>query len=174
MIAALLKSSRPDISIQGIDVLARQGTLIRVETFDGVHIPFADDSFDLVLFSDVLHHTEDPGILLREARRVAGYVLMKDHYREGFAARQRLRFMDWTGNARFGVALPYNYWSREQWEQAWKQAGLRVEKISTELGLYPLPVNWLFGAGLHFVVLLKKDLRTEPIDTTLPAAEAVP
>lgn len=160
LISALLQSKRQDLSIQGIDVLARQNTHIPVGTFDGVHIPFADNSFDVVLFSDVLHHTEDPGILLLEAFRVSTYILIKDHYRDGFAAERRLRFMDWVGNARFGVALPYNYWSKDQWDSTWHRIGLRVQRISTHLGLYPPPVNWLFDTGLHFVALLKKDVGT--------------
>jgi SAM-dependent methyltransferase len=41
--------------------------------FDGVTLPFADDTFDLVVFSFVLHHVADvyKPLLLAEARRVA-------------------------------------------------------------------------------------------------------
>jgi ubiquinone/menaquinone biosynthesis C-methylase UbiE len=35
------------------------------------HLPFADDSFDLVFLGHVLHETDDPGRALEEARRVA-------------------------------------------------------------------------------------------------------
>ena len=156
LVSALLRSKRPDISIQGIDVLARPDTHIPVTNFDGTRIPFEDRSFDVVLFSDVLHHTDDPAILLREAHRVAAFVLIKDHYREGLAAALRLRFMDWVGNARFGVALPYNYWTKDQWNQAWKLIGLRTEQITTRIGLYRPPVNWVFGAQLHFIALLRR------------------
>jgi hypothetical protein len=82
--------------------------------------------------------------------------MIKDHYREGIVARQRLRFMDWVGNARFGVALPYNYWSRRQWSLAWSQIGLESEQMVTKLGLYPKPADWIFGAQLHFITLLKR------------------
>ena len=157
LISALLQSKRPDLSIQGIDVLARESTHIPVRKFDGTHMPFQDGFFDVVLFSDVLHHTEDPRILMREACRVADHVLIKDHYREGLAAYSRLRFMDWIGNARFGVALPYNYWTKAQWREAWRLMGLRTEQMSTQLGLYFPPVNWIFGAQLHFIALLGKN-----------------
>lgn len=155
LIAALLSSKRPDIEIQGVDVLARGHSHIPVQIFDGVRLPFQDKSFDVVLFSDVLHHTPDPLALQREARRVANqFVLIKDHYRKGLAAATRLRFMDWVGNARFGVSLPYNYWTEEQWHDGWREIGLRRERLITRLGLYPVTADWLFGAQLHFITML--------------------
>src|ERR1039458_1438910 len=100
LISAVLLSRRPDLSLRGIDVLPRSRTHIPVEMFDGSRIPFDDQSFDAVLFSDVLHHTPHPAALLREARRVAAHcVLIKDHNRNGLAAGARLRFMDWVGSA---------------------------------------------------------------------------
>lgn len=155
LVSAILQSKRPDISVRGIDVVPRDHTHISVGTFDGRHFPFSDASFDVVLFSDVLHHTGDPAALLREARRVATrHVLLKDHYRKGIAAYTRLRFMDWVGNARFGVALPFNYWSEEQWQATWQEIGLRPQHLITKLGLYPRAADWVFGAKLHFIALL--------------------
>jgi SAM-dependent methyltransferase len=157
LIASFLRSKRPDIEIRGVDVLARSGTHIPVEIFDGTNLPFEDESFDVVLFSDVLHHTNDPVAPQREARRVACQcVLIKDHYRKGVAAGTRLRFMDWVGNSRFGVRLPYNYWTEMQWRTAWKEIGLRPKQVINRLGLYPVPADWFFGAQLHFVALLEK------------------
>jgi ubiquinone/menaquinone biosynthesis C-methylase UbiE len=158
LISAALQSQRPDIRIQGLDVLPRQQTYIPVELFDGLHLPLESKSFDVVLFSDVLHHTEQPSTLLQEARRVATrHVVIKDHFREGLAAGARLRFMDWVGNARFGVALPYNYWTEKQWHNAWQAAGLVTQQLVTRLGLYPVPASWFFEANLHFIALLVPD-----------------
>ena len=157
LLSATLQSKRADLNIRGIDVLPRERSYIPVEMFDGTRIPFEDGSFDAVMFSDVLHHTDDPAVLLREAKRVAAkWLLIKDHRRNGVAAGLRLRFMDWVGNARFGVALPYNYWSQDQWRSAWQEIGLEPEALVIHLGLYPAPANWVFGAGLHFLTRLKK------------------
>ncbi len=157
-ISAVLQSMRPDIRVQGIDVLPRAETHIPVELFDGFHFPFENASSDVVLFSDVLHHAADPSILLREAHRVAArHVVIKDHLRKGLAAGARLRLMDWVGNARFGVALPYNYWDEGQWHSEWQKIGLVPEQLVTRLGLYSAPADWVFGAQLHFIALLKQD-----------------
>jgi hypothetical protein len=107
------------------------------------------------MFVDVLHHTADPLLLLREANRVGKMILIKDHFREGFFSGTRLRFMDWVGNARHGVALPYNYWSRSEWSAAFSQLGLKAGEMKTSLGLYPVPASWIFERGLHFVARLQ-------------------
>jgi hypothetical protein len=107
------------------------------------------------MFADVLHHTEDPMVLLREARRVSrAFIVIKDHEREGVLSETRLRLMDWVGNARFGVSLPYNYWPRSRWIEAWKELGLLAERVERDLSLYPCPFDCVFGASLHFIARL--------------------
>lgn len=154
-LAARLMELRPDISVEGVDVLVRSNTAIPVRSFDGAHLPAADASVDVVLFVDVLHHTDDPATLLREAARVSrSTVLLKDHLRQGFAAQTTLRVMDWVGNARHRVRLPYNYWTPAQWTEAFEQLGLAVHRWKSSLHLYPAPASWLFDRSLHFVAQL--------------------
>ena len=152
LIDRIICEQRPGLSITGVDVLLRPHTHIPVQQFDGTHLPFEDKSFDVVLFTDVLHHTDDPEVLLREAKRVARVALvLKDHTKQGHLAYLTLRFMDWVGNARHGVALPYNYWTYSQWMGALRSLGLTVQVWKQALGLYPRPASWLFDRRLHFV-----------------------
>lgn len=155
LLAHLLQQQRPDLTICGIDVLLQGQRYIPVEEFDGKVIPYADASFDVVMFVDVLHHADNPMELLREGVRVSrGTILIKDHPLNGILAGPTLCFMDWVANARHGIALPHQYWPRERWFAAFKTLGLRVKVWKTQLGLYR-PAGWLFGRGLHFIALLE-------------------
>ena len=115
-----------------------------------------DDAVDYALMVDVLHHTDDPTILLREAARVSRRgVVVKDHDVVGLAARPTLRFMDWVGNAHHGVVLPYNYWTPGQWKAAFEALGLRQHGRTSDIPLYPFPASLMFGRRLHFATRLE-------------------
>jgi SAM-dependent methyltransferase len=141
--------------ITGLDVLARPNASIPVATFDGRHLPLPDAGVDVVMFVDVLHHAEEPFELLAEARRVArNGILIKDHLCETRSNARILGLMDWVGNFGHGVALPYNYWSSDEWKTARDRLGLQAVETRKDLGLYPAVVRPLFENGLHFVSYL--------------------
>lgn len=155
LLAHLILQRRPDLKIEGIDVLLRSQAYVPVKAFDGQSIPHENGSFDVVMFVDVLHHVERQEELLAEARRVSRrHVVIKDHTLNGFMAGPTLRFMDWVGNARHGVALPYNYWPRERWLETFVRLKLEVGVWKKDLGLYPPLANWVFGRSLHFMARL--------------------
>lgn len=146
---------RADLSLHGIDVSLRPKLHISAVRFDGKAIPYPDKSFDVVMFLDVLHHTLDPMILIREARRVARKcILIKDHNRTGLGAGPILRFMDWIGNAPHDVVLTYNYWPERRWRETFAQLNLTVAEYRSDLGLYPIPASWIFERSLHFIARL--------------------
>ena len=154
-LAALIKELRPDVTIQGIDVMVRENTMIPVAKFDGSVIPFPDKFFDGVMFVDVLHHTNDPIVLLREASRVAkGFIAIKDHTTWGTFSDLTLRFMDWVGNKPHGVVLPYNYWKESQWKQAFQDLKLEILTWQKDLKLYPFLADQFFGRDLHMITKL--------------------
>jgi SAM-dependent methyltransferase len=161
MLAKLIMEGHPDVEIQGIDVLLRERSHIAVSLFDGRVIPLADESVDIVMFVDVLHHMPDPNILLREAVRVARQgLIIKDHTLDGLFADKTLRFMDWVGNARHGVVLPYNFWPRKRWFEIFRELHLEVQSWEKDLHLYPRPASWFFDRSLHFIAQLGKRTAT--------------
>lgn len=151
-IAGEIVRRRPDITIEGIDVLMRPATQIPVSLFDGTHLPLDNRSVDVVTFVDVLHHMADPSVLLREAARVTRrYVLIKDHLKEGVLGYQTLKLMDWIGNYGHRVVLPYNYLTLAQWHGLFRDTRLRPDRWIGSLRLYPFPVSLIFDRRLHFI-----------------------
>jgi ubiquinone/menaquinone biosynthesis C-methylase UbiE len=154
-LAAAVMQLRPDLTIEGIDVLVRPETRIPVRHFDGKTINEPDDGWDLCLLIDVLHHCDDPEGVIREAKRVARRgVFIKDHIADSRLDHATLRFMDWVGNRGHGVVLPYNYLSSQQWREIFARLGLESSIYDDRLMLYPLPFRWIFDRRLHFVSLV--------------------
>ncbi len=151
-VAKALMQRRPDLVIEGVDVLVRPVTHIPVMAYDGDRLPFADQDFDCVMIVDVLHHAKEPARVLAEVARVAAVsVVIKDHLRHGILAGPTLRLMDWVGNRGHDVHLTYNYLDAAQWEELFAQASLKEAHRQEELGLYGPPLRLVFERRLHFV-----------------------
>lgn len=58
------------VSSVDVELHAPADTFFPVQLYDGVHLPFGDDSFDVVFSSNVMEHVQDRGGLLKEVSRV--------------------------------------------------------------------------------------------------------
>jgi SAM-dependent methyltransferase len=156
-ISRLISQTVPGLSITGAEFLPRPECAIPCFGFDGVRLPFDDQSFDGCLFVDVLHHSRDPLGVIRDAARVSrGFVVIKDHAAETAFDHRTLQFMDWVGNRYHGVELPYGFLSRAQWLGLYRAAGLEPVKVDENIPLYPFPFSAAFGRQLHFITVLRK------------------
>ncbi len=72
--AVFARRYKPDIRWVGVDIMesgfARQIEGEQVVLYDGVNLPFADDSIPLIYSNQVFEHVRHPEPLLREIRRV--------------------------------------------------------------------------------------------------------
>lgn len=93
--------------------------------FDGVHIPYPDNSFDTALLITVLHHTDNPEGLLREAARVAAkIIIMEDVYTNIF--QKKLTFLtDSLVNLEF-FGHPHTNKTDGEWKSVFENEGLKV------------------------------------------------
>ncbi|MHC4976599.1 MAG: class I SAM-dependent methyltransferase [Planctomycetota bacterium] len=145
------------LELHGLERVARGGEPIPVTQYDGKTIPFENDSFDVVIIADVLHHEENPDHLLGECARVSSrIVIVKDHKPEGFLAQQRISFMDWAANAGYGVPCLYRYNTREQWNHQFEALGLAPQHELATMSLYPPLVNLIFGRRLQYLAVVTK------------------
>ncbi len=152
-----LKQLRADVECSGVDILVRAHTIIPVMEFDGMTLPFEDNSFDCVILIDVLHHTDHQETLLKECVRVASLcVLIKDHLCESKLDNLTLKGMDWVGNKSHDVNLPYRYLSNNQWEKLFDTVGVAVKQRQVQLNLYPQPFSAVFDRKLHFIARLER------------------
>ncbi len=156
-LASLIMEKRPDIRIEGLDVLLWPEQAIETSQFDGHSIPFSDGEWDFCMACDVLHHCEDPVELLSEMTRVAKLgIVLKDHLSNSPIDHFTLCLMDWVGNRGHGVELPFNYYSSVEWNEAIESVGLHLDMTVNRLKLYPHPFSWFFDRDLHFVSRYRK------------------
>ena len=138
--------------------LEASGRWEKYRIFDGVNLPFNPKSFDVVMFSDVLHHSGTNMLpLLSEAARVGHSVLVKDHFEYGWYSRQILKAMDFVGNYGYGVTIPKQYFTRSSFRESCHECGLAETFMECGLDLYSYSIilktflrpDWQFIAGLR-------------------------
>ena len=144
-----------DVTVQGLETVPRGDEPIEVLAYDGQRFPLDDDSVDVVIVADVLHHEPEPDRLLRECRRVARrHVIVKDHKPEGPLAWWRVALIDWAANAPYGVPCLFRYRTTAQWRDAFAKLNLHVVQEQRAMRLYPPVVNLLFGRRLQYLAVL--------------------
>ena len=127
---------------------------IETRTYDGIALPFADDSFSCVTMLNVLHHVpkENRASLLKECGRVAKTIYIKDHLAKTALDHARLVVLDLLGNIPFGGMVRARYLARAEWQALAEQAGFRIE--NWQYARYRRgPMAWVFPNRLE--VLMK-------------------
>jgi SAM-dependent methyltransferase len=146
------------VTVEGLERSRRQGEVISVHLYDGSRIPWPDNTFDIVILADVLHHELDPDHLLRESIRVSRELtIVKDHLREGFLAQQRISLLDWAANAPYEVPCTYRYNNLGKWHEMFERAQVRLKQELTSIDIYPPFINELLGKGLHYFAVIEKN-----------------
>lgn len=115
-----------------------------------------EESFDVVIVIDVLHHAEESqqAEILAALARVGGCVIVKDHFEYGWFSRQMLRLADWFGNFAYGVQIPTRYFDEHRWDATVRSAGLRETKRVRNVAVHEGLFAALLPARHHFIALL--------------------
>lgn len=113
----------------GIDVRDGRDYKIPFKKFDGLKIPFPDDSFDVVLASYVLHHTPDVRKLLGEIKRVCRRnVIIYEDTPVNFFQRIFCNFHGSIFNGFFKTGSVHHFFSVSQWHQIFSDLSLKLIK----------------------------------------------
>lgn len=127
-------------------------------TYDGKNIPAKNDTFDIAIICDVLHHDlNNASLLIQEAKRTSKYILIKDHFEYGIFSRSVLRLMDFVGNWGYDVSIPKKYFSKETFQSILKENRLVVIESIDSINLYnhlPL-IRYLLKPHWQFIKVLK-------------------
>ena len=140
----------------GADVVDYRKKPIDFQLFrEGERIPFDDKSFDYTFIMEVLHHSDDPERLLKEAVRVTRGSLVI--FEDVVTSRSRLLFMyglDILMNIRHGVNLPLNFRSENEWIQIFEQMNLLIRN-TYDYSFYPPQRSRVFVLDVNDVCLSK-------------------
>ncbi|WP_430410665.1 class I SAM-dependent methyltransferase [Kordia sp.] len=157
-ITKILSEQHQQLEATGVDIYPNTQNWKNYVAFDGKTLPFEDKSFAIVLFSDVLHHdAENIDQLLKEAKRVANFIIIKDHFEYGFFSRTLLQLADIVGNYGYGVSIPKRYFTKKRFQELLKKHQLTERKQQCPVYLYnhiPL-VKYIFKGKYQFVSVIK-------------------
>jgi SAM-dependent methyltransferase len=128
--------------IEGIDIEDKRVVQIPFKLYDGKNIPFADNSFDVVLISYALHHCEDPVRVLSEAKRVAkGKIIIYEDLPENIFSKLACKLHGKSFGFLFkNDKQSCNFKTDDQWKEVFKNLDL---KLMFEKRIWPFSIRKL-------------------------------
>ena len=129
----------PTLKITGLDVVKDQnlddGALkdarMDFTLLNTKELPFANDTFDVVLALATMHHTEDPEYYLSELKRVikpSGCIILIEEMYINLIDKVWISSQDWLLNKmKAGVPVPLNFRSHKHYLNEFKKQGLTIE-----------------------------------------------
>jgi len=125
-----------------VDIEDFNQTDIPTVIFDGIHLPFKDNQFEVVILSYVLHHSEFQEELLAEAARVCRgkIIIYEDETIDGgekimALAHEKIYNFLWDQDGKV------TYHSPEEWREIFEQNNLKIleEKRGWGIGSLTIP-----------------------------------
>lgn len=135
LVGSAIHSFFPVKKITGLDIdlRAHPQSTIQIAQYDGQSIHYPDQTFDVTLLINVIHHVPEEKRVefIKEVKRVTRKtILIKDHMATHAYSRLILRLMDVIGNAPFGGMVEASYLSSHDWETLLAQNDLQWKGFS--------------------------------------------
>lgn len=127
---------RHNARVELVDIGSRFRSTLPHHVYDGRNLPFPDGAFDAAILYFVLHHADDAGQVLREARRVSTQrVVIVESWARGPLRKRALLIADRLANALRGGRWrdPIHYRTPGEWHRTFGETGFRLIE-SRDLG----------------------------------------
>lgn len=98
---------------------------LRPIVYDGETMPFPKKSYDTALLLTVLHHTQDPDAILREASRIAQKIVIIEDVYDNRLMEYLTKAFDSLMNLEF-FGHPHSNRTDAEWRQSFMALGLSV------------------------------------------------
>lgn len=119
-----------DARVTMVDVASYNQSNLPLAICDSRALAFATDSFDYALLSFVLHHSQQPDAILREALRVAREVIVIENDVRGKWRQWLTQIIDSYPALRFGTPPCYIAQSKNVWMKIFATLPVRVDMLS--------------------------------------------
>jgi ubiquinone/menaquinone biosynthesis C-methylase UbiE len=114
-----------------IDLPIPRAPDVPLDIYDGVNMPYGDNSFDVVAAIFVLHHCNDPVSVFSEMKRVTKkkIIIVEDTYRN-WIEHLLVCIIDYIENKFFSkdMNIPLNFQTAQEWEKQFTEQGLNIKK----------------------------------------------
>ena len=111
----------------GVDIEDKRVSPISFQLIDGKLLPFPKNSFDVVLINYVLHHSQDPIALLKEAKRVAkDKIIIFEDLPEDFLSKLICQFHAFSSDNLFGNPPKTFFELEKDWEEIFRNLKLNI------------------------------------------------
>lgn len=139
------------VNVFGLDVVDKRVIKIPFQIYNGKKIPFPENFFDWVVISFVLHHTENFGEILEEAKRVGKKIIIFEDIPKGVFGKIRCWLHLLTFNGFLGKIPKFNFFSEKEWEEIFQKMGLKLK----EKREFRLPFDFLDPVKRKIFILEK-------------------
>lgn len=119
-----------DFSKEAIEIGKKQYPHLNIKTGDIYNLPYKDNSFDLVICTEVLEHLENPQNAINELKRVSSKYILFTVPNEPWW--MLFNFTKWGRQKEIGHI---NHWSSSSFRKLLEKSGLKVQSLK-------LPFPW--------------------------------
>ena len=97
--------------------------------YDGETIPFDDKTFDTAMILTVLHHTDEPEVIIKEAKRIAKRVIIIEDIYKNPIQKYATFAMDWLVNLGYSYN-PHTNKNDAGWKKTFQEMDLELVHTS--------------------------------------------